>query len=85
MTALHIRSIDAHTMAKLKAESEAKKLSVNALVIQLLEKGVGVTHAQKKITYHDLDQYAGTWTQKEASLFLNKVAHFEKIDEELWQ
>jgi hypothetical protein len=32
-----------------------------------------------------LDMLAGTWSEREAKLFLQAVADFSQIDEELWQ
>ncbi|MBI4639366.1 MAG: hypothetical protein HY731_01660 [Candidatus Tectomicrobia bacterium] len=35
--------------------------------------------------YHDLDSLAGTWSDEQASEFLNAIADFEQVDEKLWQ
>ncbi len=34
--------------------------------------------------HHELDELAGTWSQKEAAKFQKNTADFEKIDKDLW-
>lgn len=35
--------------------------------------------------YNDLDHLAGTWTNKEAKIFMDSIEHFEQVDKELWK
>ncbi len=45
----------------------------------------GIKKKKRIKTYHDLDHLAGTWSEKDAKEFRERVADMEKIDEEPWK
>jgi hypothetical protein len=71
-------------MSLLKKEATKQKISVNSLILQIIEHSVGVAHPTKKIVFHDLDHLAGTWSDKDKKVFDGNIKSFEKIDKELW-
>ena len=81
MAMLSIRGIDEQTSSLLKQEAKRRGISMNALILELLRRGVGLSSA--KPTYHDLDHLAGTWTAEEAAAFLETQQDFERIEEDL--
>lgn len=71
-------------MLHLKKEAEKQKISINSLILLIIERGLGIVHQNKKIVYHDLDYLAGTWTDEEKKEINERIKPFEKIDKELW-
>jgi hypothetical protein len=80
----NLRGIPPEVIAHLKRESKKQKISINTLILKLIEQGIGYSHREKKTRYHDLDSLAGTWTIEDSTLFNESANFFEKIDEELW-
>lgn len=88
MANISLRGIDEETASRLKEEAKRRRVSVNALILNLIKHGVEVgsrTRRRRRRVYHDLDALAGTWTAKEASEFLKAIADFEQVDPELWR
>ncbi len=86
MKTISLRGIDEETAAKLKEEALRKNLSVNALILQLIQRGIGLkVPSGRRPVFHDLDALAGTWTEEEAAEFLESIRDFEEVDEELWR
>jgi len=86
MKTISVRGLDDQTAAKLKDEAKRKNLSVNALVLDLLRRGIGVKPAsQRRAIHNDLDHLAGTWSDEEAREFQESTRSFEEVDKELWR
>jgi hypothetical protein len=81
----NLRSIPPEVMRKLKMDAKKYGISMNMLILKLIENGIGYSHELKKPIYHDLDKLAGTWSAKEADAFAKNIKDFEKIDEDLWK
>jgi hypothetical protein len=79
----NLRGIPSDVMDLLKKEAKRLHISVNTLVIKMIERGLGLTH--KRITHHDLDHLAGSWSAQEEKEFKENTQSFEQIDKELWQ
>jgi hypothetical protein len=84
MTAFNfnLRGIPSEVMALLKQEAKRLRVSVNALILKIIERGTGFTC--EKPVYHDLDHLAGSWSSAEEKTFKENTKDFEKIDKELW-
>ena len=86
MANISLRGIDEETASRLKEEAKRRRVSVNALILNLIKSGVEAgSRMRRRRMYHDLDALAGTWTAEEASEFLKSLADFEKDDPELWR
>jgi len=82
-----LRGIPEEIGKAIKKEAEEKGMSLNKVLISLLEKGTGTTgkEKKKKVSYHDLDHLFGIWTKGEAKSF-EKILEFQRsIDEDLWK
>ncbi|MGH9897738.1 MAG: hypothetical protein ACRD4L_02665 [Pyrinomonadaceae bacterium] len=85
-TAIIIQDIDETTAKWISDEAERRGVSVEALILELISKGIGVECEDAKLqTYHDLDSLAGTWSDEQATEFMNAITDFEQVDEKLWQ
>ncbi len=85
MTNFNLRNISHEAMTLLKQEASKQNISVNSLVLSIIDNSLGVSHPVKKQKHHDLDALAGTWSDKEKMSFEHNVKSFEKIDEDLWK
>ena len=81
----NLRGIPPETMLLLKRQAQEQHISVNLLIIQLIEQGMGLFGKIKKIRHHDLDHLAGTWSETDSKNFEKNTKYFEKIDEDLWK
>lgn len=80
----NLRNIAPNVMSLLKKEATKQKISVNSLILQIVERGLGIARQTKKNVFHDLDYLAGTWSESEKEFFDENVKFFERIDKELW-
>ena len=81
----NLRGLSPEVMSILKRESKEMKVSVNLLILNLIEQGIGYSGKPKKVMYHDLDFLIGTWSVSENKKFDDHIKIFETIDEELWK
>lgn len=81
-SSFNLRGIPEEVMTLLKREAKRLRTSVNALILKMVERGLGFTC--EKSSYHDLDHLAGTWSSADGKAFEENTKQFEKIDKELW-
>jgi plasmid stability protein len=83
---LSIRGLDNAALAKLKILAAREDLSVNSVVVRIIEQGVGHKRSKQALHRHDdLDALAGTWTKKDQADFERATAPFSKVDAEMWK
>jgi hypothetical protein len=80
----NLRNVTPDVMSLLKKKATKQKISINSLILQLIEQGLGITHQTKKQIFHDLDYLFGTWSKKDKKAFDDNIKSFEQIDKELW-
>lgn len=80
----NLRNVAPHVMSSLKKEAEKQKISVNSLILLIVEQGLGIAHKSQKNLFHDLDYLAGTWSKEDKRSFDDRVKSFENIDKDLW-
>ena len=86
MPNLSIRGFDDKAFAALKKRAAKEDTSVNALVVRLIEQGLGLRRARSALTRHDdLDALAGSWRKSDATEFERATAAFGKVDADLWK
>lgn len=86
MTNLSIRGLDDKALAALKKRAAKEDASVNALVLRLIEQGLGLRRAKPALHRHDdLDALAGSWRKNDAIEFERATAPFGKVDAKLWK
>ena len=77
-----LENLDDTSVMWLEKEAERKSLPIEQVVLDLIQQAIKNAELE---TYHDLDDLAGTWSDKEADEFLRVIADFERVDEKLWQ
>jgi plasmid stability protein len=85
MGAMTIRGLDDMTINALKERAKREGTSINAALVKILKKELGIEKKKHTVVYHDLDHLAGTWDKKEYQEFLKNIEDFEKIDEKMWK
>jgi plasmid stability protein len=85
MGAMTIRGLDDITIKALKEKAKQEGTSINAALVKILRKELGVEKKKHTAVYHDLDHLAGTWDEKDLAEFRKNVEDFEKIDEKMWK
>lgn len=87
MKAITLRNVPRELARKIEKKASETHTSMNKAVIELLEENLGAGHPREKKTpiYHDLDRLAGSWSKSEAARFQKGLAHFRRIDSELWR
>lgn len=80
----NLRGISAEVMTLLKKEAKRLHISVNILILKLIESRLGLRSEIPRPTYHELDSLAGSWSGSEAKIFEKNTKDFEEIDKELW-
>ncbi|MBI3943469.1 MAG: hypothetical protein HY326_10695 [Chloroflexi bacterium] len=86
MNTIMIEKLDETTATWLEAEARRRGISVEQMVVALLQEAVDKQRtAQQFPPYHDVDALAGTWTEEEAQIFAAAIADFEEVDQDLWK
>lgn len=83
-TNFNLRGVPTEVMITLKREAHKQQISVNLLILKLIQTGIGHAPEVRRQVFHDLDKLAGTWSVNEAKDFEKNVKDFEKIDRDLW-
>lgn len=86
MVQLTVRGVKDELHTALKAEAARRGLSVNKVVLALLQEKVGLSNGfqSKQPVFDDLDHLAGTWTKEDAAEFQNQLTAQRNIDPEIW-
>jgi hypothetical protein len=85
MTTMTIRGLDDLTINALKEKAKKEGSSVNAALVKLIQEELGIKKKKRTVVYTDLDNLAGTWSDKDYQEFLQATADFTKIDEDVWK
>ena len=85
MEQLTVRGFEPQLAEILKRISHEEHVSLNQAALRLMRKGAGI-QAKKEIGIgHQLDEFIGSWSDKEAEAFDQQVAALRTIDDEIWQ
>lgn len=85
LKAITLRNLPPKLADTLEQEAAATGQSLNKTVIHLLEKATGVSEPRpNRARHHDLDELAGSWSQKQAQEFELHLEDQRQIDPDLW-
>lgn len=85
MPVMTIRGLDEITMKALKEKAKHDGTSINAALLKIIRKDLGLEKRKRIVVYDDLDHLAGTWDKRDFTEFQKNVEDFEKIDEKMWK
>ncbi|MCG8462296.1 MAG: hypothetical protein MI919_38925 [Holophagales bacterium] len=82
MRHLTVRNVPAQLSDALEEEKSRLGISLNRTVIQVLEKGLGLSGEGPR--RNGLARFSGRWSEEELREFVDNTRVFEEIDPELW-
>ena len=80
----NLRGVTPDVMSRLKKEAQRLQLSINVLILKLIESGLGISREINRPVYHDLDHSAGTWSAADVEEFKKNTQDFDLIDKDIW-
>lgn len=84
MKAVTLRNLPPQLDRTIRQRAKKKGVSVNKVVISLLQDHLGESDRKPVHRYHDLDELAGSWSKQEAAAFERTLARQRGIDPEMW-
>jgi plasmid stability protein len=85
MKAVTLRNLPPSLDRTIRQRAKKKGVSVNKVVIGLLQEHLGEAEKRPVRRYHDLDELAGSWSKQEAEAFDRALAKQRAIDLEMWK
>lgn len=85
MKAVTLRNLPPSLDRTIRQRAKKKGVSVNKVVISLLQDHLGESDKRPVRRYHDLDELAGSWNKQEAEAFEQTLAKQRAIDPEMWR
>ena len=84
MKTVSLRGIDEEMEKILKKEAQRAETSLNATILNLIRRSIGIRKKGRNRVYKDLDELAGTWSEKDEEMFKENTQFFDKINKETW-
>ena len=85
MKAVTLRNLPPSLDRTIRQRAKKKGMSVNKVVISLLQDHLGESETRLARRYHDLDGVAGSWSKQEGEAFEETLAKQRVIDPEMWK
>ena len=85
MKAVTLRNLPPQLDRTIRQRAKKSGVSVNKVVIGLLQDHLGESERKPAQRYHDLDELAGVWSKQEAEIFERSLAKQRDIDPEMWK
>ena len=83
---LTINNLDEATANWIEKEAERCGTNRETVALHLVQKGIEREREECSLRpYEDLDSLAGTWTEEQATEFMNAISYLDQVDEKLWQ
>jgi plasmid stability protein len=85
-TPITIHNLDDATVERLRVEALQRGVDVSVIARESLMRGLPTRLPQDVgvAPFHDLDAFAGTWTDAEADEFLASIGDFGRVDPDQW-
>ena len=81
LEAITINSPDEATANWIDEEAKKRGTNKEAIVLNLIRKGIECEHRHVALqAYDDLDSLAGTWSEEQATEFMNAITFFSILD-----
>lgn len=85
MNAITLRNLPPQVARAVREKAKKEKISLNRAVISLLEDATGLGQRKKEVVHHDLDRFAGCWSQEEYDEFMEALWEQRQIEPEMWK
>jgi hypothetical protein len=85
MANISVRGVEDKALRQLKETARRRGISLNGLIVEMLNEGAGQKRPVIPVEHDDLHQLAGTWSAQDTSKFQNATAIFAQVDKDLWR
>lgn len=85
MKNIAIRNVDQELAEALKRQASANDTSLNSIILTTLKQGLGLNKPKFRERRTDLDDLAGTWSDRDLQEFESATDDFSHIDADLWK
>jgi DNA-binding ferritin-like protein (Dps family) len=85
MGAITVRNLPPEVARAIRAKAKRERLSINKAVVKLLEEATGAAKPSRPVLHHDLDRFAGRWSQEEYDQFMESLREQRAIEPEMWK
>ncbi len=86
MGAITVRNLPPEVARRIRQKAKKERISMNRAVIALLESATGVSrNEEREILHHDLDEFAGCWSEDEYREFVEALKEQRQIEPEAWK
>nr|CAA6811949.1 MAG: Unknown protein [uncultured Thiotrichaceae bacterium] len=85
MEQLTVRGFEPQLAKILKRISHEEQVSLNQAALRLMRKGAGLQAKQENNIGNQLDEFIGSWSDKEAEAFNEQADQLRTIDKEMWK
>lgn len=85
MANISVRGVEEGALRRLKQAARRRGVSLNRLIAEMLNTQAGGNSTAPAVEHIDLDQLAGTWSERDVREFRQATAGFEQVDEDLWR
>ena len=85
MNAITVRNMPPAVARAIREKAKKEKISLNRAVISLLEEATATGQRRKEVVHHDLDRFAGCWSQEEYDEFMEALWEQRQIEPEMWK
>ena len=85
MKSLTLHAMDDQLADQIKRRAAELSISMNELAKRLLAEALGIKTPAKPPHRDDFAPFCGTWTERDAKEFDQRVADMEAVDAEDWQ
>jgi plasmid stability protein len=83
--AITVRNLPSDLDKTIRQRARGKRMSVNKVVIGLLEERLTQVKTKRTDLYHDLDDLCESWTEDTAAAFDQALAKQRAIDPDVWK
>ena len=87
MNQLSLRGFDKELARRIRQLARREHISLNKAALLLMRRGAGIgEETTSESTVGDaLDEFIGVWSAADEKRFLDSIAIFETVDEDLWK
>jgi plasmid stability protein len=85
MNAITVRNLPPEVARAIQKRAKSERLSLNRAVVKLLAEATGLAPDTRPVLQHDLDEFAGSWTDAEADELDACIREQRTIDPETWK
>ncbi|MBW2643826.1 MAG: hypothetical protein JRC89_10770 [Deltaproteobacteria bacterium] len=85
MAQITLRGMEPEMEQEIRRIAQKNGKSLNRVILDMIYQHTGFKKKEKKSLSDSLRKLAGSWSEKDASEFLDSIKSCEQIDEEMWK